>query len=425
MGRQYVVISHLHYDARTVSMEAMSRPLAKPGGGGNAVVWRAGREFVRPEDPVEVDLEPAWPGAPLPFHVHIVWYDEYAERFDTYLDVPSPERRAGRRTRADLRSPIPPGFAARAGQLATRAARTPNPVSPRQYTESVPEADPNKVFVVVGRNTSASDAMFAFLRALGLRPIEWGEAVRQTGSGSPYIGQVIDVGFEMAQAVVVLMTPDDVAHLRRDYARDDDDPELKPAGQARPNVLFEAGMAFGRHPDRTILVELGPLRPFTDVGGRHTVRLDNEAHNRNELANRLETAGCNVSRSGSDWLRAGDFTPPKAPSDPLPTGRRLPSNAGKKRSHLDARYLGRGAGSDKVQVTNIGSEDVYDLKSQNTQEFRGHLESLRAARLPAGKTATLSALKASGHPDSWELIVKGRNESGDEFTESLYLDLNG
>jgi hypothetical protein len=33
-------------------------------------------------------------------------------------------------------------------------------------------SDPSAVFVIHGRNLLARDAMFSFLRALGLRPIE-------------------------------------------------------------------------------------------------------------------------------------------------------------------------------------------------------------------------------------------------------------
>jgi hypothetical protein len=34
------------------------------------------------------------------------------------------------------------------------------------------------------------------------------------------------------------------------------------APQARPNVLFEAGMTFGKHADRTVIVEFGKTRPL-------------------------------------------------------------------------------------------------------------------------------------------------------------------
>ena len=130
-----------------------------------------------------------------------------------------------------------------------------------------------KVFVVHGRNELARVAMFEFLRSIGLQPIEWSQAVAATGEASPYIGTVLDSAFEAAQAVVVLMTPDEIAYLRDEYSSDDSDPEREPAAQARPNVLFEAGMAMGRDPTRTVLVELGALRPFSDIAGRHTLRM--------------------------------------------------------------------------------------------------------------------------------------------------------
>ena len=75
----------------------------------------------------------------------------------------------------------------------------------------------------------------------------------------------------------------------------------------RPWILFEAGMAFGRRADRTVLVEIGDLRPFSDVAGRHVVRLNNSTQRRQELAQRLETAGCAANLTGTDWHTAGDF----------------------------------------------------------------------------------------------------------------------
>lgn len=67
-------------------------------------------------------------------------------------------------------------------------------------------------------------------------------------------------------------------------------------------------MAFGRHPDRTVLVQIGDMRPFSDVAGRHAVHFDGSAEARSDLANRLSTAGCEVDLSGRDWLSEGDFS---------------------------------------------------------------------------------------------------------------------
>ena len=168
--------------------------------------------------------------------------------------------------------------------------------------------DAARILVVHGRNMSARDALFSFLRSIELRPIEWSEAVKETGQASPYIGQVLDTAFATAQAVVVLLTPDDEARLREALRATDDLPhEARLTGQARPNVLFEAGMAMERDQRRTVLVEIGALRPFSDIAGRHTIRLNNTTERRQELAQRLEAAGCPVNRDGTDWHTTGDF----------------------------------------------------------------------------------------------------------------------
>ncbi len=168
--------------------------------------------------------------------------------------------------------------------------------------------DPHKIFVVHGRNEKTRKDFFSFLRALDLKPIEWSEALHLTGKASPYIGEILDTAFNNSQAIVVLLTPDDEVRLRRElWSSLENEEEKLFLMQARPNVLFEAGMAFGRYPDRTLLVEIGRLKQFSDVAGRHVVRLTNEPGNRKEIANRLKTAGCSVSTDGSDWLNIGDF----------------------------------------------------------------------------------------------------------------------
>jgi predicted nucleotide-binding protein len=169
--------------------------------------------------------------------------------------------------------------------------------------------DPAKVFVVHGRNEKANRALFSFLRSIGLKPLEWNELIASTKEASPYIGDILDEAFNQAQAVVVLMTPDDEARLREPF-RNDYDPgfEMELTPQPRPNVLFEAGMAFGRFPKRTVLVELGNLRPFSDVAGRHTLRLNDSTEKRQDLAQRLANAGCSVDiTSGTHWHTEGDF----------------------------------------------------------------------------------------------------------------------
>lgn len=207
------------------------------------------------------------------------------------------------------------------------------------------------VFVVYGRNEPARVAVFAFLRSIGLDPIEWSQGLGLTGYGAPYIGEVLDVLLTEAQAVVVLMTPDDIAFLRPEYANGANDPGTLQLGQARPNVLFEAGLAMGRNPDRTVLVELGTLRPFSDVAGRHIVRLADSIASRQLLAQRLRTAGCPVNLTGTDWHTAGDFTEP-----PKPVSRR----AGSTTSSVVSEVQGANAVSSRGERIVLSNWSVKD-----------------------------------------------------------------
>lgn len=168
--------------------------------------------------------------------------------------------------------------------------------------------DAKAVFVVHGRDLNLRDAFFDFLSAIGLQPIEWESAVRLTGRTAPYIGEVLDASFAAAQCVLVLLTGDDEATLRPSLLQDHDPPhEREPTPQARANVIFEAGLALGRCPERTILVQIGSIRPFSDLAGRHIVLFDGSARARQVLKERLRTAGCLIDDSGTRWLTAGGF----------------------------------------------------------------------------------------------------------------------
>lgn len=188
------------------------------------------------------------------------------------------------------------------GKPATRPIRA-------KKAPKIAKAKDNSVFVVHGRNDKLRRSLFDFLRAVGLKPLEWEKVVLMTQKTNPYIGEILDNTMARAQAVVVLFSPDDEARLKPEFLTKSDGPSEKQLrGQPRPNVLFEAGLALGRHPDKTILVEVGKLRKFSDIAGRHVVRLSDEYSKRNDLANRLENLGCKVDRQGTDWTKAGDFT---------------------------------------------------------------------------------------------------------------------
>lgn len=169
-----------------------------------------------------------------------------------------------------------------------------------------------KVFVVHGRNLLISDAIFAFLKSIGLHPLEWSEAITLTNKPSPYIGEILDIAFQQAQTILVLFTPDDKAHLHQDFWKEGDPGYEKTlTSQARPNVLFEAGMAIGRDEKRTVFVQFGEMRPFSDIAGRYIMKWDDTVEKRRELAERLANSGCPTDLKGRKWKAAGNFTPPQ------------------------------------------------------------------------------------------------------------------
>lgn len=163
-----------------------------------------------------------------------------------------------------------------------------------------------KVWVVQGRNKRISRATYSFLSSAGLEPMEFLKAARKPAA---HIGEILDSAFDQAAAVVVLLTPDDQGKLNRKFLTpDDDDHERKLTPQARLNVIFEAGMAFGKNAGNVVLVEFGKLRPFTNISGRHVVKMNNSPQKRKELLQKLRLAGCDVDDSGERWLDEGDFS---------------------------------------------------------------------------------------------------------------------
>lgn len=171
-----------------------------------------------------------------------------------------------------------------------------------------PDRDPRRVAVVHGRDSAAVDATFELLRDLDLHPVEWTELTRSIGSGAPHNKSVVDRLFDVAQAVLVLLTPDEETRLHPDLVPA---PDVRGDGawrcQARANVLLEAGMALALHPERTIFVEIGTSPPPSDLAGINVVRIDGTAPPLHDLAGRLATAGCAVDQGGSSWLRTKRF----------------------------------------------------------------------------------------------------------------------
>ena len=201
-------------------------------------------------------------------------------------------------TGADRRPADPPP-STQTPQTSQRASRR---------RERKPKSKSNKVMVVHGRNEAIREALYTLLRALGLKPLEYTQGIRATRKGAPVTREVLDALFEKAAAVVVLLTGDDEARLKPKFRKPNDQPyERQLTGQARANVLFEAGRASGSHPDQTIFVQVGRHRPFSDTAGVQIIHLGNDLASRKDLATRLDTAGCDVDMTGNDRMSAGNF----------------------------------------------------------------------------------------------------------------------
>jgi predicted nucleotide-binding protein len=191
-------------------------------------------------------------------------------------------------------------------QATPRVGTKPKP-KPVSTKAARPETRARRVIVAYGRNEDVRKDMFRFLRALDLLPLEWSKAILETGKGSPTITEILDALFAKAVAVVVLMTPDELVTLAKYLQKPTDPPYDKASvAQARPNVFFEAGLAFARFADSTVVVQVGKVKVPTDID-RHVTRLTNSHESRHELMTKLKAAGLDVDTDGSEWLSEGDF----------------------------------------------------------------------------------------------------------------------
>src|SRR5690625_1767043 len=203
---------------------------------------------------------------------------------------------------------------------------TQTPPAPTQATTPVWDTRPQKartgktnmsniredrsVFIVHGRDHHNLKALRALLRKMDIKPLSWTDAEKHAEAHETL--KIVEAGLEVAQAVIVLFTPDDQAMLNPVFHQDNEPIyETRPTGQARPNVILEAGMAYAKNPDRTIFARFGHLRPISDIAGIHFVNLDNEWSSRLSLRNRLINAGVKLDADAELTADdAGKFGPP-------------------------------------------------------------------------------------------------------------------
>ena len=305
------------------------------------------------------------------------------------------------------------------------------------------EADPRTVFVIHGRDREALEALFAFLRSLDLRPVQWEELVERTNRGSPYTGEVVAQAFREANAVVVLMTPDDEARLHPDL-QSDADPEYERTywGQVRPNVLLEAGMALEAQPTRTIFVEIGRLRPASDLAGINSIRLTGANGPLLALVKRLETAGCPVDTSSEEWMRTDRFESlsaltraPKGPDPPtqdhLPRGTRVEAQSLKPSPpRLTASLQPRGSDY-LMEVSNRGGVTLQNVRwdfppeAANWGALVDVLPEYPIPELQPREYVRLPVVVTLGGPVVVDIQLSAEDPDGEAYSTSARLSIYG
>lgn len=174
--------------------------------------------------------------------------------------------------------------------------------SPKMTGESSAKLSSNEVFIVHGHDEAAVDALSDFLRRIGLKPMTWGHARRRGGPGLKTNHDRVKACIESGGAVVVLFTPDEVAQRAPHLGGDP-----QQGYQPRPNVIFEAGWAFGAHREKTVIVQVGEFQHrLSDIDGIQCVRMAS-SRDLNALATELETIGCPVDRSDDSYNDSAKF----------------------------------------------------------------------------------------------------------------------
>jgi len=315
---------------------------------------------------------------------------------------------------------------------------------PRPAPFQTPDPDKRKVFVIHGRDSEARKAIFSFLKDLDLHPIEWEELVARTGQASPYTGEVVAKAFAEAQAVIALLTPDDEVRLHQTlWSDDEDEAEKQIQGQPRPNVYFEAGMAFNAQPERTILVEIGRIKTASDLHGRNVLRFSASGAQASVLAlfQRLQSAGCAVDQSNPGWMDPQRFatlgTHSRSKSitsqDPqsLPIGTILSKAPAKSKPGLRVKLYDRGDANYLLEVMNSGSVELREVHwtfkedVPNWSIMDSVLPKYPIPELPPREYVRIPVAVTLGGPPMVELLTTGQTPDGEIVEVKALLSVYG
>lgn len=126
--------------------------------------------------------------------------------------------------------------------------------------------------------------------------------VMGTVGPSAYVHEAIKSSINEVGAIVVIMAPEEKVQLIKKYQTQPSD--AKQEYQPRPNVIFEAGLALGLKEEKTIILQFGETRIFTDILGKHILKYrgkSNEIGFKNDFCQKLRMAGCDCEM-GNDYL---------------------------------------------------------------------------------------------------------------------------
>ncbi|SDT15793.1 TIR domain-containing protein [Actinoplanes derwentensis] len=270
-------------DGRSFLLEGLTPTIAAFGLGSRRMRWR----------------HTATTAAGVPVGSHTGWL---------VVETPPDVREMAVRFSADYRLEPKDTMGLRAGSRPVD--RTVALPAPAPGPRAEPDADRSRrVFLIHGRDDVFAGRMRDLLSNLGLRVLEWDPLVRTAGRGaSPHVLEVIHHGLNSAQAVVALLTPDDVVSLHPDlWAPREDAHETVPMMQPRPNVLMELGAALLAFRERTVMVKVGEIRPLGDIAGVNYIDFHETDAARGKLVSRLKAAGCTVDDTGTEWRRPARF----------------------------------------------------------------------------------------------------------------------
>lgn len=178
---------------------------------------------------------------------------------------------------------------------------------------TAPSAPPRRtVFVIHGRDFGAWEAMRDFLELLQLSPENFSVLQKSDELGASYsVQDVLRLAFQRAHALIALFTPDEHAVLHNELRLPQDvmEPSNISRGQPRPNVFFEAGMAYSKRRQQTVMVTFGNVGWLSDLRGVEPVAFRrDDAATREQLTARLRAAGVQVREPGDKrHLEPGTF----------------------------------------------------------------------------------------------------------------------